>query len=289
MVGTLGNPEESEKVSHSSPLRHLGQRLLINVYLANGTDAGTNPLPGEVLRHTLAMAAAESEDELILRTVEAARELSPTGTAVIIKSGDAEGLASVRVPDPIVVSIGDGLELISDAPAELISLIGAHAELYLDRLRRLDVLHRHANSDPLTGLRHHRPFSERLAAARPGRTAVIAIDVDGFKKINDEYGHQAGDHALVRLGDALQSTLRAVDELYRIGGDEFAVVVTVQSAAEALSIADRLLQAARAAGYPISVGVALCGPDEEGRATLRRADAALYEAKRSGRNKARLA
>jgi len=259
------------------------------VYLTHGTDAGTNPLAGDVLRHTLAMAAAESKDELIRRTLDAARDLSPTGTAVIINSGDAEGFAAVPVPNPSLVHLGDGLELVSDAPAELISLIGAHAELYLDRLRRLDVLHHHANSDPLTGLRHNRPFSERLAAARPGRTAVIAIDVDGFKKINDEYGHQAGDHALVRLGDALQSALRAVDELYRIGGDEFAVVVDVQNAPEAISIAGRLLQAARTAGYPISVGVALCGPDEEGRATLRRADAALYEAKRSGRDKVRLA
>ena len=253
------------------------------MYPAQGTDAGTNPLAGDVLRHTLVMAGAESEDELNRRTVEAVRQLSPTGSATIVDADAAEAEAAAAVP------IGDGRLLVSDAPGELISLIGAHARLYRDRLRRLDVLHRHANSDPLTGLRHHRPFSERLAAARPGRTAVIAIDVDGFKKINDEYGHQAGDHALVRLGDALQSALRAVDELYRIGGDEFAVVVDVQNAPEALSIAGRLLQAARAAGYPISVGVAVCGPDEEGRATLRRADAALYEAKRAGRDKARLA
>src|SRR4029450_11882198 len=102
------------------------------------------------------------------------------------------------------------------------TLISAHADIYRDRLRRLAVLHRHANSDPLTGLRHNRPVSERLGAGRAGGTAVIAIDVDGFKKINDEYGHQAGDHALVRLGDALQSALRAVDELDRIGGGEFA-------------------------------------------------------------------
>jgi diguanylate cyclase (GGDEF)-like protein len=259
------------------------------VYQDHGTDAGTNHPLGDVLRHTLAMAAAESEDELIRRTIEAARGLSRTGTALVIDAADAEALAAMRVSNPSLARIGEDLLLVSDAPAELITLIGAHAEVFQDRLCRLDLLHRHANSDPLTGLRHHRPFSERLAAARPGRTAVIAIDVDGFKKINDEYGHQAGDHALVQLGDALQSALRAVDELYRIGGDEFAVVVDVQNAPEALSIADRLLQAARAIGHPISVGVAVCGPDEEGRATLRRADAALYEAKRAGRDKSRLA
>jgi diguanylate cyclase (GGDEF)-like protein len=259
------------------------------VYPDHGTDAGTNPPLGAVLRHTLAMAAAESEDELIRRTIDAARDISHTGTAAIIDATDPEGLVAMRVPNPSLARIGEGLLLVSDGPAELITLIAAHAELYQDRLRRHDLLHWHANSDPLTGLRHHRPFSERLAAARPGRTAVIAIDVDGFKKINDEYGHQAGDNALVQLGDALQSALRAVDELYRIGGDEFAVVVDVQNAPEALSIADRLLQAARSTGHPVSVGVALCGPDEDGQATLRRADAALYEVKRSGRDKARLA
>jgi diguanylate cyclase (GGDEF)-like protein len=289
MVGTLANPRSLRTFHIPPPPSQLGQKLLINVYLAHGTDAGTNPSAGDVLRHTLAMAAAESEDELIQRTIDAARELSPTGTAAVIDASDAEAQAAMRVPSPSLARIGEDLVLLSDAPAELISLIGAHAEIHQDRLRRLDILHRHANSDPLTGLRHHRPFSGRLAAARPGRTAIIAIDVDGFKKINDEYGHQAGDHALVRLGDALQSALRVVDELYRIGGDEFAVVVDVQSEAEALSIADRLLHAARATGNSVSVGVALCGPDEDGRATMRRADAALYEAKRAGRDKARLA
>jgi diguanylate cyclase (GGDEF)-like protein len=289
MVSTLGHPESLRTFHILPPPRQTGQKLLINVYLAHGADASTNPPVGDVLRQTLAMAAAESEEELIRRTIDAARKLSPTGTGAIIDHSDAEAQAAMRLSSPSLARIGEDLVLVSDAPAELISLIGAHAQLYRDRLRRLDVLHHHANSDPLTGLRHHRPFSERLAAARPGRTAVIAIDVDGFKRINDEYGHQAGDLALVRLGDALQSALRSVDELYRIGGDEFAVIVDVQSAAEALSIADRLLQAARTTGHPVSVGVALCGPDEEGRATLRRADAALYEAKRAGRDKARLA
>jgi diguanylate cyclase (GGDEF)-like protein len=292
MVGTLGQ-DKSENFSHLSGMTPgPPDRNLIMVYLADGTDAGTRPHPGHVLRQTLAMAEADTEDELLHRTLVAARELSHTGTAMIIyPDGATLGTADPLLGQPGIARarIGDAMLVVADAPADLTGLIAAHATVYLDRLRRLDVLHERANSDPLTGLRHHRPFSERLAAARPGRTAVIAIDVDGFKRINDEYGHQAGDHALVRLGGALQSALRAGDELYRIGGDEFAVVVDVQNAQEALSIADRLLHAARATGHPVSVGAALCGPDEEGRATLRRADMALYEAKRSGRDKVRLA
>ncbi|MFC7481762.1 GGDEF domain-containing protein [Luedemannella flava] len=168
-------------------------------------------------------------------------------------------------------------------------LIAAHHVAGLDRLSQLDALRRFANSDPLTGLRHHRPFRRRLAKATPGRTAVIAIDVDNFKSINDEYGHGAGDTALVRLGNALQAALRCSDDLYRVGGDEFAVLVEVAGEPEALAIAERLLRAARSAGHPVSAGVALRRDDEDGPDTLRRADAALYVAKRAGRDTARMA
>jgi diguanylate cyclase (GGDEF)-like protein len=150
------------------------------------------------------------------------------------------------------------------------------------------LLSRRANSDPLTGLRHYRPFEERLAASSPGRTAVIAVDVDDFKKINDEFGHQAGDHALVSLVDALRAELRDDDQLFRIGGDEFAVIVDVNAAGEVSLIARRLLEAARRVGHPVSVGAALRTPGETGRETLLRADKALYQAKRAGRDRARL-
>jgi len=150
-------------------------------------------------------------------------------------------------------------------------------------------LSRRANSDPLTGLRHYRPFEERLCASAPGHTAVIAVDVDDFKKINDKYGHQAGDEALVALVDALRGARRGDDLLYRIGGDEFAVVVDVNGPGEVATIARRMLEAARRVGQTISVGAALCVPGETGRETLLRADKALYDAKRAGRDTARLA
>ncbi len=171
----------------------------------------------------------------------------------------------------------------------LLSLVVAHAAAGRERLREVAMLSRRADSDPLTGLRHHRPFEERLASSLPNRTAVIAIDIDNFKQINDLYGHQAGDDALVALVGALSRALRGDDHIYRIGGDEFAVVIDVATAAEIIAISRRLLRAARAAGCPISVGAALRASHETGRETLLRADRALYQAKRAGRNTARLA
>ncbi|HEX7743697.1 MAG TPA: diguanylate cyclase [Micromonosporaceae bacterium] len=171
----------------------------------------------------------------------------------------------------------------------LMELLAAQAWTCLDRLRTLHELRERASSDPLTGLRHHGPFGERIAAATPGRTALLAIDVDEFKTVNDTYGHQAGDELLVGLARALEAALRQGDELYRIGGDEFVAVVEVPQPEEAVRIAERLALAARQAGRTISVGVAMRNDGEPAEHTLRRADAALYEVKREGRDGVRLA
>jgi diguanylate cyclase (GGDEF)-like protein len=171
----------------------------------------------------------------------------------------------------------------------LLELLGTQTWTCLDRLRSLTRLRHRASSDPLTGLRHHGPFGERLAAAEPGRTALLAIDVDQFKAINDTYGHAAGDRALVDLARALEAILRQGDELYRIGGDEFVAVVEVPSASEAVAVGERLAAAARQVGRTISVGVAVQRADELAETTLNRADQALYEVKRRGRDGVQLA
>ena len=118
---------------------------------------------------------------------------------------------------------------------------------------------------------------------------MLAIDIDGFKAINDTYGHQAGDAALVDLARALSAALRTGDELFRVGGDEFAVVVDVQRLEEATGVAERLVAAARRVGQSISVGVALQETTETPGQTFRRADTALYDAKRAGRDGVRMA
>jgi diguanylate cyclase (GGDEF)-like protein len=211
--------------------------------------------------------------------------------------GCTNEFADAGFPAALTAGLGGTLIVVASptpdffGPQELplLALVVAHAQAGRERLRELALLSRRANSDPLTGLRHYRPFEERLAASAPDRTAVIALDVDDFKRINDEHGHQAGDNALVALVAALRGALRGDDHIYRIGGDEFAVVIDVNGPAEVTVITGRLLDAARRVGHPVSVGAAVRQADETGRETLLRADKALYQAKRAGRNTAHLA
>ncbi|WBB78807.1 diguanylate cyclase [Micromonospora sp. WMMD882] len=210
-------------------------------------------------------------------------------------------LARAGVRTLITVPVGPpdtgGMLLVADerllrpdpTTVNLIELLANQAWTCLDRLRTLARLREQASSDPLTGLGHTGPFGRRIAAAVPGRTALLAIDVDGFKSVNDTYGHQAGDRVLVTLARALQAALRQGDELYRVGGDEFVAVIEVSRPDEAVRIAGRLAQAARETGRTISVGVALPQPGESSESTLRRADQALYAVKRAGRDGVRLA
>ncbi|MFY1674674.1 diguanylate cyclase [Plantactinospora sp. WMMB334] len=197
--------------------------------------------------------------------------LGPTEFCGVLLVGDTRTLR----PDPTTVN--------------LIELLAAQSWICLERLRGLAQLRERASSDPLTGLRHQGSFGERIAESHPGRTALLAIDVDGFKTVNDTYGHQAGDRVLVDLARALQGALRHGDELYRTGGDEFVAVVEVLRPEEAVGIAERLVEAARHTGRTVSIGVAVQQDGEPPALTLHRADEALYGVKREGRDGARLA
>lgn len=189
----------------------------------------------------------------------------------------------------VLLAVDHRVDVPETVTVSLLELLAAQTLVCLERVRLVGQLRLRASSDPLTGLGHHGRFTERLARAQPARTAVLAIDVDQFKAVNDTYGHQEGDRLLVELVRALQATLRAEDDLYRIGGDEFAAVVEVTHETEAQAVAERLVAAARRVGRTISVGVALREPGETAENTLRRADDALYAVKRSGRDGAKLA
>jgi diguanylate cyclase (GGDEF)-like protein len=263
--------------------------------------SGTDPATGLEARLRERLMADDADLDGILTRARRHGASYSIGDPAEYDPHGLEELTEVGVRTMIAIPIGPevtgGALLVVDeavsrpdpSTVNQLGLLAAQAWTSLDRLRTLERLHERASSDPLTGLRHHGPFGERLLAATPGRTALLAIDVDEFKAINDTYGHQAGDRVLVDLARALETALRNGDELYRIGGDEFVAVVEVQRADEAVNIAERLAGAARRTGRTISIGVAMQGRGESSELTLRRADSALYGVKREGRNGVRLA
>jgi diguanylate cyclase (GGDEF)-like protein/PAS domain S-box-containing protein len=164
-----------------------------------------------------------------------------------------------------------------------------------------------ATHDSLTGLLNRRGVASSLADlfshSSPKRlceTALLQIDLDYFKKVNDTSGHQAGDRVLCHVARVLEETVRRSDFVGRHGGDEFvAVLVGVETPAKAKQIADNMIErisepidlgAGHYAQVSASIGIAMpTGPDETADSVLRRADAAMYEAKQDGRSQARFA
>jgi diguanylate cyclase (GGDEF)-like protein len=144
-----------------------------------------------------------------------------------------------------------------------------------------------ADHDPLTRLLNRRAFVERLdgevaRATRYGRSfGLVLCDLDDFKELNDRHGHPAGDEALQRFARTLQSALRKGDDAFRIGGDEFALLLAEASHDDAREVVHRIRE--QAGEIRASFGVATC-PDHarESQTLFRLADTALYEAKRKG-------
>ena len=151
--------------------------------------------------------------------------------------------------------------------------------------------------DPLTGAFNRRHMDRRLAemTQRSGRTTSIAtillLDIDHFKRINDRLGHASGDIVLKELVSLINQHTRKTDQLFRMGGEEFLLLLPETGAAEATVVAENLRRAIEHAGwladYPhvtICVGVSQRALDEKTDDWIKKADDALYRAKRSGRN-----
>jgi diguanylate cyclase (GGDEF)-like protein len=148
-------------------------------------------------------------------------------------------------------------------------------------------------TDPLTGLGNYRRLLDVLHAEieRSGRTgrpfAVLLLDLDGLKKVNDGYGHLSGSRALCRLGDVLRFACRAIDTAARYGGDEFAVVLPETTARAAVFVAARIRKrlAKDTQQPPLSATIGVAGYPQDGEtieALLRTADRELYRMKNRG-------
>jgi len=155
-----------------------------------------------------------------------------------------------------------------------------------DQLRHL------ADHDALTGLLNRRGMDRALAQhVALGRRygahgALLVLDLDGFKAVNDSLGHAAGDELIVTCAKALRTRLRETDVLGRLGGDEFAVLLPAEGEAEALTVAEKIVGIIRdVGGVTASVGVTPFGDEPTPTSALDRADMAMYAAKHAGRDR----
>ncbi|MCU0714303.1 MAG: GGDEF domain-containing protein [Pirellula sp.] len=187
-----------------------------------------------------------------------------------------------------------------------VSTTGLASCLALSELRRrraekkVNVLQAESTTDPLTGVGNRRwldiEIKQRVAQLRRQNApfSTLLVDIDHFKAINDRLGHDAGDAVLVAVAKELRNTLRDMDVICRIGGEEFVIVLPGTNADAAALASERLRTAIESASFPfhnkiipvtVSIGVtAACASDTK-ETMLKRADEALYAAKRSGRNR----
>jgi diguanylate cyclase (GGDEF)-like protein len=164
-------------------------------------------------------------------------------------------------------------------------LLSQDAGRMFQRLRATAALTHDAETDPLTELANRRTFARALATLQPG-DAIVLVDLDHFKSVNDRFGHDVGDRTLRALAGCLRKASRQVDCIARYGGEEFALVLPDAGTAGAAAVLRRVRRAWDNLDpvTTFSSGVAVHEADEDPGETLRRADEALYGAKEAGRN-----
>ena len=282
------------------------RRLIAGAAAAAGPIAGLPCAAGVTLRRPadLALLALGGPVELTLRDDPRhpmrGLALPLPGGALILALAFVDLPAAVRDLDLTEADFGP-----TDHTVDLLWLIEANAAVS-GELRSLNrrlqgaqaMAQEQALTDPLTGLRNRRALEGALADHCAGAEgfALLQLDLDRFKQVNDTLGHAAGDHVLVEVARVLTQETRAGDTLARLGGDEFVVLLSgMADAARALQVADRITrrlsrpipfvgQACRigaSGGLIFAPARAFPAPE----AILRQADAALYAAKRAGRGR----
>lgn len=182
------------------------------------------------------------------------------------------------------------------APRVFLDLMADNVALALANQRLRERLANLAERDGLTGLLNRRRLDETLDALKPGEPlACLMVDIDHFKRFNDEFGHDAGDAVMQHVAQILRETSDGVGAAYRFGGEEFTVLLPGLDAGAARDVAERLRTQVAAATLAhhgrmldrisISLGLAASPADGPANAILRAADAALLQAKASGRNR----
>jgi diguanylate cyclase (GGDEF)-like protein len=197
----------------------------------------------------------------------------------------------------LLVALAHGSTVFLPSDASTLSAYAGHAAIALSNARLVERLERQAAEDPLTGLANQRAFRSECERefSRIGRTggevSLVLLDLDHFKAINDEHGHPYGDQVLIAVADALRASVRVHDTVARLGGEEFAILLPDADADAALEFAERARRAIGripVARTPLACSAGAATATSTGtspRGLLERADRALYEAKRLGRNR----
>jgi two-component system cell cycle response regulator len=243
-------------------------------------------------------ALREGRPRLVARS-----DLDPDAGVVEGTEDDPEAMMSVplKVADRTIAMLNvyrPGREAaFSDLEALIIERFGIIVALALDSARQHEMLRHQAETDHLTGLLNRRAFHEQLTALlhearRSSRQlGLVILDIDHFKKVNDDHGHHTGDLALVAVADALRESVRERDVVARLGGEEFALVLPGTSPDASFVIAERAREKVAAqTGFELrlTLSAGLASYPEDGldaEALLRSADNALYAAKRAGRDR----
>jgi diguanylate cyclase (GGDEF)-like protein/PAS domain S-box-containing protein len=225
---------------------------------------------------------------------------SPQVTAAFslgVRSAIAYPITTESATVGVLAYFFETLPSVETLTVEAITAIGAEAAHTVDRIRAQGALRDEAlrmaelaSTDRLTGLKNRREFDRILGTIPRQPFAILAIDVDHLKRVNDEFGHEAGDTVLRTVATTLALMLRGWDVIARVGGDEFAAILLDVDAAEAASAAQRLRAAMHLVPTPggrsnISLGWASAPSGTDPMSAWRRADECLYEAKRSGRDR----
>ncbi len=245
--------------------------------------------------------AGREHDARISRVVgNLAQAISKADELDLLKSTALEHLRQMR--EGIKARQAKEQELLSRTRRQL-----EEARQHLDLMRRRmqeveaesEKLSREALTDPLTKVWNKRAFTRQLQFALSHPNAwpfcLIMVDIDNFKGVNDTYGHQAGDRALVAIADRARSCLRKQDTLFRYAGDEFVILLLQTPKEEALQVAERVRQATanihftfRGQGelrITISMGVTQAEEGDTVESLFQRADQALYQSKQAGRDR----
>jgi len=251
-------------------------------------------------------ADAALSDEVDSQLVERGRSVTgpdlprEESATAKLRIADRAWLLVVRDPDRPGVSLPILIALVG---ISLAALLGALVLIW-SRSERMQELRQQASQDPLTGLKNRRRFEEdlhvELARSRREGTpgALLMLDLDNFKRVNDTLGHPAGDRMIAEIAAVLRGRMRATDVVARLGGDEFAVVLPHCDLDEAEEVASAIAGAIRehtppGGGVPpitASIGIAAFGAQgNDFEAVLAAADKAMYEAKHAGRDSVRVA